>query len=104
MNPKKLTALKKRLIKWQNRFTVLSNWDLHISLSKEFYAAVTTHPTKPLATFFPWPNSSSEPDDFMLHEFLHSALRAWERLPKNLRRKEEEQLVREICWIYENKK
>jgi hypothetical protein len=92
---------KKRLTFWQSKFTVLKDW--LISIGTGYAGQVTTNPDLPRATFFSWEKNNPanpEPSDFMLHEFLHLALRAWQRLPEVQRDEQEETLVREICAIF----
>ena len=81
------------------RFRILRDWDVRWSRQK-YRGQCTIHPTLERAVIYPWGQTSSEPEDYRLHEVLHCALRALVRMdgrkPKE-QRLAEEQLVQDIC-------
>jgi hypothetical protein len=87
-------------------FDILKDWEVMFEGDAEYkgQCTVSDDPKTPkMAMIYLWPKDSPEPEDFMLHEFLHIALTAWSRLPRRKRRKAEERLVRDICWIFRGK-
>jgi hypothetical protein len=94
-------AQRKELHRLVRRFAILRGWTIvgH-SCPAQIAGYTTVLPHDPSAVVWLW--GGTPPPDFLLHEVLHCALRAFSRLdkrkPKELRQAEE-QLVRDICAV-----
>ena len=90
--------LESIVMTWKSRFKILADWEIRFATERK--AKVTTNPDLPRATFFGWPDGTPIPEDFYFHEMLHLALRAYRRIPEEENFDVEEQLIRDICQIY----
>lgn len=82
-------------------FSILNDWQIRYSRSKVYGAQCSIHPTKKEAVIYPW-NAPDEPEDYKLHEYLHIAIRALNRIDRRKHkeyRQAEEILVQEICQL-----
>ncbi len=80
-------------------FSILKTWDIKRSRSKKYGAQCTIHPKKNQAIIYLY-GKTKEPKAYMLHEYLHIALRALNRMDRRMWKEylqAEETLVQEIC-------
>ncbi len=89
-------------------FRILRDWNIKEGVEDGGYRGQCCVNVKDKsADIYKWEEESEEPSDYLVHEYLHIALRALidmdRRKPKELRQAEEE-LVRDICEIIENAK
>jgi hypothetical protein len=97
-----MTREIKRIVK---RFTILRGWRIGYDPKHAYKRGVTVWPKSKRAVIYAWGGTRifpKPPEDYVLHEVLHCALRAFGRLdnrkPKEKRHAEEE-LVRNLCSI-----
>ena len=83
----------------KNKFRILSDWVIDIDNTGDYFGQVSISPTEKKAVLYPWHNSE-EPKDFLIHELLHVAMRAFDRSPEETKHELEELLVQDICQLY----
>ena len=86
----------------RKRFRVLKDWKISYHRPNEYCARCVVHPRKNRSVIYGWGRKGQEPKDFLMHEILHSAVRALTRMDKR-RYKElmraEEEFVQDLCKI-----
>jgi hypothetical protein len=84
----------------KHNFRGLKNWNIRVVKSKKFSGFVSISPNKNFAIIY---DMVPRPPDFLLHEYLHCAIRSLLRIDrrkiKDLRNIEEE-LVQDICALF----
>jgi hypothetical protein len=93
MSKKKLNALKSQL-------RILQDWKITYQCASKYGAQCSIHPRNKRSIIYGWGTKTKEPKDFLIHELLHSALRALTRMDKRKikeLRMAEEELVQDIC-------
>lgn len=86
---------KKEIARLAKQFRVLADWTITYEDKSDHHAQCTIHPEEPLAVIYSWGKLSPEADDFLLHEILHVAFRAAQRLGHE----GEELFVQDLCML-----
>lgn len=99
-------TLREDLRDIKKRFRILKSWRVICHRGQigphTYFNSVTIHDEKPRAFLWPWDHTQGpQPSDYVLHEVLHVALRALTRTPKRDRREAEENLIEDVCGIYQ---
>lgn len=101
-----METFKKRVTKTAKRFRILKDWRIKAGTAKDIDRdRVWIGEKARLGIVYLWGGDSSnpEPKDYVLHEVLHCALRAFTMLDKRRRkecRQAEEELIQDICSFY----
>jgi hypothetical protein len=88
-------------------FRILKGWRISLVNNSPYKAQSCVNEVERRATIYGWPKDSSEPSDFMFHEFLHIALSALAKIYADGRavhryeryKKVQEELIQDICAV-----
>jgi hypothetical protein len=97
-----LQSSQKKIDNIRSQFRILKKWKIAYNKPNEYCAKCVIHPRKGVSIIYGWGRKDREPKDFLMHEVLHSAVRALVRMDKRKSKdllKAEEEFVQDLCKI-----